>query len=666
MFTQNHFLWLLPILLLAGFISYILYFYKVKSLSPKVKIVLFSIKFIYLSLIGFLLLQPFFISHSSSEYPSRVILAVDVSKSIPLQSDTNLIAQKIKEFSSFDWKNLQQEIMYFGENTTDTFKGYDQSFTNIQQLVQHIQQSYPAYSVPHIVLMSDGIVNSGNELKYIQSDENKIHTILLGDSTLYPQIKINAIYHNKTAYLNNEFTVSYEINLQKFKGENVVLKWYFSDTVQQQKKAEIRLAKQLITGDLVLKASKSGLQKISLEIVNQKGQLLKKQESFIKIIDNKKNIIVAYNNPHPDVAALQSALENFNDYSVKICATEGLKLEELIKQNLLIFVGLPNAETWKMIEKSKTNLLLFPIQANNVNVQNSYLNIQSNNKKSDEVFVSNANQSYLKLDISSLAKLPPVYRLNATYNLKGDKITVWNCKYGNVETDKPLLQFSTINQQKIGVFWASGIWRWNLTAEEEQKKVFQSWINQLTAYLTVDKQNERLQVQHKDWYYENEKIIFNAWSYFKNLELNTEAELVLTIQNKKIKNSYKLYFQQNKYAVSIQNLSAGEYTYQLQSNYPKDTLTVKGKFVVSEQNIEFMDTQAKWKDLQFLSAKTLGKSILPDNLNELLTEINQSEYPIIESTVEKKLSILDYSILFLIILILWVAEWLIRKYYLSI
>ena len=73
---------------------------------------------------------------------------------------------------------------------------------------------------------------------------------------------------------------------------------------------------------------------------------------------------------------------------------------------------------------------------------------------------------------------------------------------------------------------------------------------------------------------------------------------------------------------------------------------VKGKFVVSEQNIEFMDTQAKWKDLQFLSAKTLGKSILPDNLNVLLTEINQSEYPIIESTVEKKLSILDYSLLF--------------------
>ena len=125
-----------------------------------------------------------------------------------------------------------------------------------------------------------------------------------------------------------------------------------------KKKAEIRLAKQLITGDLVLKASKSGLQKISLEIVNQKGQLLKKQESFIKIIDNKKNIIVAYNNPHPDVAALQSALENFNDYSVKICPTEGLKLEDLIKQNLLIFVGLPNAETWKMIEKSNDKIEL--------------------------------------------------------------------------------------------------------------------------------------------------------------------------------------------------------------------------------------------------------------------------------------------------------------------
>ena len=116
-------------------------------------------------------------------------------------------------------------------------------------------------------------------------------------------------------------------------------------------------------------------------------------------------------------------------------------------------------------------------------------------------------------------------------------------------------------------------------------------------------------------------IIATTWLYFKNLELNTEAELVLTILNKKIKNSYKLYFQQNKYAVSIQNLSAGEYTYQLQSNYPKDTLTVKGKFVVSEQNIEFMDTQAKWKDLQFLSAKTLGKSIMPNKLSELLNEI---------------------------------------------
>ncbi len=666
MFTQTHFLWLLPLLLLVGFISYLLYFYKNKSLTPKVKIVLFCLKFSYLSLIAFLLLQPFFILHKSTEYPSRVILAVDVSKSIPLKSDTNLIKQKIKDFSSYDWKNLQPEIVYFGENTLDTFKGYHQSFTNIQQLVQHIQQSYPAYSVPHIVLMSDGIVNSGNELKYIQSDENKIHTILLGDSNLYPQIKINAIFHNKTAYLNNEFTVGYEINLQKFKGENMVFKWYFSDSIQHQKKAEIRLDKQLISGDLVLKATKSGLQKITLEIVNHKGKLLQKQESFIKILDNKKNILLAYNSPHPDVAAIQSALENFKDYSVKICSTEGLKMSELIKQNLLIFVGLPNAETWKMIETSKTNLLLFPTQASNINTQNTFINIQSNTKKSDEVFVSNANQSYLKLDISSIAKLPPVYRLNANYNLKGDKITVWNCKYGNVETDKPLLQFSTFNQQKIGVFWASGIWRWNLTADEEQKKVFQSWINQLTAYLTVDKQNERLQVQHKDWYYENEKIMFHAWLYFKNLELNTEAELELKIQNKKIKNTYKLYFQQNKYTAPIQNLSAGEYTYQLQSNYPKDTLVLKGKFVVSEQNIEFMDTQAKWKDLQFLSAKTLGKSIMPNKLSELLNEINQSEYPIIESTVEKKNSILDYYILFFIILILWLAEWLIRKYYISI
>jgi hypothetical protein len=666
MFTQIHFLWLLPLLLLAGFISYLLYFYKNKSLNPKVKIVLFCLRFLYLSLIGVILLQPFFISHKSTEYPSRVILAVDVSKSIPLKSDTNIILKKIKEFSSYDWKNLKSEIMYFGENTSDTFDGYQQSFTNIQQLVQHIQQSYPAYSVPHIVLMSDGIINSGNELKYIQTDENKIHTILLGDSTLYPQIKINAVYHNKTAYLNNEFTVGYEINFQKFKGQNTVLKWYFSDTIQQQKQAEIRLDKQLISGDLVLKAKKSGLQKISLEIVNQKGKLLQKQESFIKVIDDKKNIIVVYNSPHPDVAAIQSALENFKNYSVKICATEGLKMDELIKQNLIIFVGIPNAETWKMIEKSKTNLLLFPTQVTNVNLQNTFVNIQSNNKKSDEVFVSNANQSYLKLDNSSIVKLPPVYKLNANYNLKGDKITVWNCRYGNVETDKPLLQFSTVNQQKIGVFWASGIWRWNLTADEEQKKVFQSWINQLTAYLTVDKQNERLQVQHKDWYYENEKILFNAWSYFKNLELNKEAELELTIQNKKNKNSYKLYFQQNKYVVPIQNLSAGEYTYKLQSNYPKDTLSVKGKFVVSEQNIEFMDTQAKWKDLQLLSSKTLGKSILPEKLFELLNEINESEYPIIESTVEKKISILDYYILFLIIIVLWFAEWLIRKFYLSI
>ena len=58
-----------------------------------------------------------------------------------------------------------------------------------------------------------------------------------------------------------------------------------------------------------------------------------RRKSFYQLgylICDKKNIIVAYNNPHPDLAALQSALENFNDYSVKICPTEGLKLEDLI------------------------------------------------------------------------------------------------------------------------------------------------------------------------------------------------------------------------------------------------------------------------------------------------------------------------------------------------
>lgn len=666
MFTNHNYLWIFPIILIAGLVSYLLYFKKLKALALQVKIILFSLKFASLVLIGFLLLQPFFIKSSTKQYPSRVILAVDVSQSVKAKADTNLILNKIKEFETYNWKNLKFETVFFGGSVQDTFEGFNQSHTNIQELIQHIHQSYPSYSVPHLILLTDGIVNSGSEINYLNSEENKIHTLLVGDTLSVSRVKINSVYHNKIGFLNNDFEVNYELLLQKLKNENIVLKWFLDDTLQYQKKINVNANEQLMNGSFFIKSKKSGLRNVRLKIENSKGELIKKKDSFIKIINNKKKILLSYSQPHPDLGAIQSALKNYHDYEVKTLVSDQLMLEDLTWSNLDIFVGLPSQEHWKLLRKSASNVMLFISQIPKNNIQNPFISIQVNNSKTDEVLVSKTQQNYLKLDPAIIANLPPVNKINATYNLFGDKISVWNCRYGTLETDKPLLQFTTLDNQKVGVFWGSGIWRWNLTNNDDQKQFFNSWINQLIAYLTAGKQDDRLQIQHKDWYYENEKISFLAWLYFKNLDFNPDAELVLSIWNKKQKSKYKMFLNQNKYMLNINDLKPGEYTYELKSLYAMDTLKVEGKFVVSEQNIELEDTQAKWNDLNNLSKKTLGKSILLDNFNELLEEINTSDYPVIESTLEQKVSVLNSLLLFFLIIVLWISEWMVRKLYLSV
>ena len=116
------------------------------------------------------------------------------------------------------------------------------------------------------------------------------------------------------------------------------------------------------------------------------------------------------------------------------------------------------------------------------------------------------------------------------------------------------------------------------------------------------------------------------------------------------------------YSLNIQSLDAGNYKYLAQVKFNDEIFTDKGAFVVTENNTEFQQLRANYKMLYNLSAKSQGKFTTINNydsLNIYLKELNTTKR-VSYSTTYKGLN--NIKTLLLIILLLLIGEWFIRKY----
>jgi len=614
-----------------------------------------------------------------------IVFAVDNSKSIILSKDSteykNNLQNKINEITEKLSANNEIYKYSFGNNANilDTIK-YNEATTNFSNLFDYIQSNCSNKNVGAIVLISDGIYNSGANPEFIQTGINcPLYTVLVGDTNTNKDLSIENVLYNKIVFLDNTFNIKINVRCYKFKGESCEIKIYNNNTIVGKSITQISTDNILLESLFELKAEKEGIQHFKIVITNKKGEqtyLNNTKDLIIEVLKSKQKILLLTNSPHPDAGAIKSALETNPNYELTfdIAGNKNYKSDDY---NLIILNQLPsknNAATQVIKDAidNKVPLLYLIGSQTSVNLFNKLstgLQINQVNSSFDEVYpLLNNNFTNFQLtdDFQNKIKnFQPLVVPFGEYKYSPNATVLLFQKVKNVSTSKPLfLFFENYNETRTGIICGEGLWRWKLKDYQENSnhETFNELINKIIQYLSVKIKKQKFIVNSKNVYPENEPVVIGAELYNDNFEPVNSPDVNIDITNNNKKFTYVFSKSGQFYSLNTGTLNAGEYSYNATTKLGDKSYSKSGKFFVSQLNIESSSLVANKELMEQLALKNNGKLFNYKNIDDLLSTITNNKNITSVSYSDKKLNeLINFKYLFFALILLLSFEWFIRK-----
>ena len=688
MFSTEYSLWFLPLCVVAGLVYAVILYYK--SNKPElplwVKRFAFSLRTIAIALIAFLLLNPI-VKRVAKEVEKPIILVgMDNSSSLQIGNKAKFYQGKFKD----DFQHLLDKLKK--DYTVETYllgdslrEGYIVDFedkqTNLSDFFQQINNVYANRNVGAVVLLSDGIFNSGNDPYYIANQlKQPIYTVSMGDTVLYKDILISRVNYNKTVYRNNFFPIEILVRANKLSGQNARLSIeHQGETVYEK---EIRITSNNFSEwvRVNFEAKKSGLQRYRITISEVNGEITKDnnvKDIFIEVIDQRKKVAIIYNSPNPDVAAISRSLESTESYQVEAFAVEKFngKIEEY---DMVVLHQLPsakNAAATLTATISRMNIPCLYILGEQINYAqfnqlNTGVQVFINRDLLNDAFPA-YNQNYANFTITTplqqiFPNFPPVKVPFANFKVSASASILLYQKIGAVTTNYPLFVFNQDAENKIAVFLGSGLWRWRLHnfMLENHHDEFDELIFKTFQFLSTKKDKSFFRVTGKNVYSENENVRFDAELYNQNYELVNDPEVTMTITSGD-KKSYSFAFSRSfkSYELDAGIFPEGDYLWEAKTTYNNEKQVKTGRFSVEKIHIEAINLVADYQLMKNLASLNGGRNFPDDSLNSVYDAIKSNkDITSVAHYNKQHTSLLDSVLLLLTILSLLTAEWFFRKW----
>ena len=681
-------IWLSGLCLLAGAAYAFLLYYKEKILfdiSKYLKVILFTFRFLAVSVLAFLLLDPLLKSWNKTVEKPILILAHDNSTSVLSNSDSLYYQTKYKEEIENFKKGLSEkfdvkQLLFGADVREENVITFEDKRTDISELIREIENRYANRNIGALVIASDGIYNKGtNPIYQPYKFKAPIYTIGLGDTTNKKDIILSKVYYNKLAYLGNTFPLEILSEVNKCKGCSYQLSIKKNGQQLFYKKITSDNEHFFNTTQVQLEAREKGLQRYSIILSRVEGEVTyenNQQDIFIDVLDSRQKIVLLAASPNPDIAAIKSAIAQNKNYEIESFLVNDFK-KNLKEYSLVIFYQLPDlsgngSSLIEVAQKLQVPSLFFAglnvsyAQFNklqigvNVNALPGKFNeIQAIKNKNFTLF--SGNESFNKV----YAELPALYTPFGNVKYSNAFTPLFFQKIGMVETEEPLALFNAQSEPKTGVIIAEGWWRWRLAnyARYQNHDAFNEWIQKSVQFLSANQDKSKFRVFTKKLFDENEPIEIEAELYNDAFELFNEPEITINIfdSNKK-RYPFTFVKTSNAYRLNAGYLPVGDYTYEANVKYSDKILKQSGSFSISAIVIEQLQTKANHQLLNSISEKHGGKLFLPDQLSALKDELLQREDLLPIAYSEQKLNeLINLKWIFFIILMLLSIEWFLRK-----
>lgn len=679
--------WLIPIIVIAGGLAFWLY-RKDKILNDQpfwVSGLLFTLRFVSLTVLGYLMLEPMIKMVGTELQKPIIAVAIDNSSSILNASDSVYYKTELKN----DLLKLSTEISDKFDVETFSFdkeikNGFDIDFkgdeTNLSNLAEELDTRFFNRNLAGVVIATDGNYNQGFNPVYATNKPGApIYTVVLGDTARVSDMTIKGLFHNKIAFLNDDFPVELMLEASGFENRSFKIKVYHNKQVVYETKGTVENNRWNKRFNFYLKADEIGIQRYYIVIETDKQEVVKvnnKETFYIDVLDERIKIAIITATPHPDVAVWKRAIEGNKNYEVAVFEANKFNKNIADYQLFILYqtpTDLNQTALLDLIKRAKIPYLIVLGLSSNANLlsqtfDNYQLKLTSNTIENFKVGIDD-NFSLFSIDEQFkeyLDAFPPLSSRVFNIDINQPYQKLFTKKVGSLDTDIPVWILSESTTPRNGLIIGEGIWRWSMAAWsfEHSHQVFDDFLLQTIKYLSRKVKNKRFKVNIPGPIYSGESIEIKAHLLNLSLEPVKSADIHFSLTDEDGNNfEYAFIETTDIYELNLGTLNPGEYTYVAKVELGKETLYDKGKFTIRKKMFEQRDNRANMALLHQWSEKTGGKLYFPDQLIQLTDILNEKDMPVISYQTERFINIVKLNWIFFIIFALLSIEWFLRRFY---
>ncbi|GAA4398412.1 hypothetical protein GCM10023187_09040 [Nibrella viscosa] len=649
-----------------------------------------ALRFVVVSVLCLLLLNPLVRSIRSTTEKPKVVLAVDNSESMVAGGRAKL-DQALSTLETLRRQltdqGLEVAVRVLRDTATDANLSqltFTQRTTDLADLLTGIRNDYEGRHLTDVVLVSDGIFNQGLSPTFGQYPF-AVHTVGVGDTIPKRDVQLKAALANRVAYLGNRFPVQAEIVSNGYAGQNgvVVLRQGGREVGRQT----VSFSRTETFSQVTFQASanQKGVQHFVVEVLPLPGEFStrnNRQDVYIDVIDGKEKILLLGLAPHPDIKALRSILERNQNYELDIRLLTGStdpsppadKVYDLIiLHQIPDNSGLSSGMVQKVLARNTPVLFVLGNQSapSVVNTLNPVMQITAQGNQTDKTtarFETNFRQVNLDpIKLEMLEKLPPLLVPYGDYKLQpGSEVVLWQ-QVGSVKTSKPLLALNVTGTRKAAVLAGEGLWQWRLEeyALTEKQETVDELLQKVIQFISVKEDRRKLRVYPiRNEFVAGEKVIFETELYNNIYERIFDQPIRLEITDEKsITRTFNYTPTSTNSRFEISRLPEGVYRYRATSTINNRSEQATGQFIVRDLQLEAVNTTADHAMLRQLAQQTGGRFYGPNNLASLASTFTSQQTPDRLTSTEEMNELINWRWLFFVVLVLIGAEWGLRKFY---
>ncbi len=640
-------MWLIIMALAIGAVYASLLYLFSKKYSKGLTVLLFALRTIVVATVVMLFINPYIKQKINKIEKPIIVFAQDNSESmVEYPQSVDSVKNALEKHYSVD------------------YHGFGDQYTNISEALNTIARQYYKRNVGAVVLLSDGIVNQGvNPELTIENYPFPIFSVTLGDTVAHPSMTIKDVKCNKTVQANMLFPLRVTANALNNKGKDMNITVKMDGVEVENVTIPVTSNRFSKTFDFNIDSGNEGTKQIDINVETLHGTSLQTESSrrvFITVTDKKYRVLCIARAPHPDIAAIKSALDDHFEFDVVYDNVDDIDNYDLVIYHQLSVETHGRASL--QIIGANTDFDAFNKSQDIVTIRrgaaNTNLDVKARFNNAFGLFTINSD---IKNEIQSY---PPLSLPHSDITLSGRHDVLFNMNVMDVETPLPLLAFANDNDgNKQAFLFGTGCWRWKLYEYFHHKNNdgFNEIFSKTVKYLLTEKDKE-LTVNHKDSYLTTENISLTAELRNPSRELVNEPDLQITISSANETYEYVFSKGENNYHLNVGMLPEGIYKYRAHTTFGGVEYNANGTFTVESIGIEKQDLTADIERMRSLAAQTGGKHYYITDIQHLTKDLQNDERITSISRQETRYDdLINLKWLFISILALITLEWLLRK-----